>query len=109
MGENVVKKKKKPNKKRSMRSVSSLITQWPSSELGLLRRKEEITPNHIPKQNKVQEPNESRQKKALAWGCHRNHQVCLVSIPSGKKEQILSKNPNKLSGFATVTDLHRCL
>lgn len=58
MGEKVFKKKKS-----SMRSVSSFITQRPSSGLGLLSRKEEITSNHIPKQNKVQEPNESLQKK----------------------------------------------
>lgn len=46
-----------------MRSVSSLITQQPISGLGLLSRKEEITSNHIPKHNKVQEPNKSLQKK----------------------------------------------
>lgn len=46
-----------------MRSVSSLITQQPSLGLGQLGRKGEITSNHIPKENKVQEPNESLQKK----------------------------------------------
>lgn len=45
-----------------MRSVSSLIAQQPSSGFGLLSRKEEITSNHIPKENKVQEPNKSLQE-----------------------------------------------
>lgn len=58
VGEKMVKKKKKS----SMKSVSSLITQWPSSGLGLLNRKEEITSNHVLKKNKVQEPNKSLQK-----------------------------------------------
>lgn len=74
-----------------MMSVSPLITQQPRSGLGLLSRKKEITSHHTPKENKVQETNESLQKKLCLGVAITITKFVLFLFLGGKKANIKQK------------------
>lgn len=92
VGEKMVKKKKS-----SLKSVSSLITQWPSSGLGLLSRKEEITSNHVLKQNKVQEPSQSLQKSSGSGMLQQRSGLYSYYLQWKNKRAIIQENVNQIT------------
>jgi len=91
-----------------MRSVSSLLTQQPSSAwIAQQKGGNNIKPHS--QANQGAEPNESLQKKLWLGVAIAIIRFVSFLFLVEKKDQILSKNANKISGSATFTGLHRCL